>query len=290
MKHIESIREIAYGYLKNIYDLANESYDERKLKNDFFELKEIYYGFKRNNFPKSITDEIKNKLSESFEKRLSHIKKESYDLLYEFYEKFFLKTRYFMRNEPNGYGYQIIDRCGFIKVYDTYVSEKAEEAQKIIYESLEENGDLKENISELLPSTEGEIPPPKVLVYDSKHHKYHYDVSTPVLLSKTIQKILSEEIGHSFHHPGEEPTLKTGLSAEEIENLPEGTVKEFAKEELKKFNKFLEGWKENKRQYDILEKFLKVDLEKTYVSSSTSKDLLYHYLGNYVDVEELDKV
>lgn len=293
MKYIENIKDIGFVYLRKIYNMSNITFDDQKLKNDFFELKDIYYNsFKRNDYPKKLSDEIKKRLSKSFEERIPHIKKDSYNFLYDFFEEFFLKTRYFLRAEPNGYGYQIIDRCGFTKVYNTYILEKAEDALKIIYDIIKENGTIDqlstEELLEKLPKINTETPPPKVLVYDSKHHKYHYDVSTPELLSKTTQKILSEEIGYSFSHPGEEPTLKTGLSEDEIENLPDGTIKEFAKEELRKFNNFFEEWKENKRHYDILEKFLKVDLDKTYVSSSTSKDLLYHYLEPYVSIEELE--
>ena len=128
---------------------------------------------------------------------------------------------YYTRNAPCGYGYEIIKEEKIDekkKKRRVYFRTYKIELLKSIFDKMKDTGKL----PNVFPNTSSEIPPPKVLVHDTKHFRYHYFVDTPEKLKKTCIKILKERVDEDYYYKPEEPTNDSGIdSLDELDTIPE---------------------------------------------------------------------
>ena len=128
--------------------------------------------------------------------------------------------KYYTRNAPCGYGYEIIKeekidekkkRSLYFRTYDIKLL-------KSIFSKMEET----QKLPDALPNTSSEIPPPRVLVHNTKHFRYHYFVDTPERLKNACIKILKERVEEKYYYKPNEPTNDSGIdSLDELDDIPE---------------------------------------------------------------------
>lgn len=159
------------------------------------------------------------------------------------------------------YFFSIFDRKLKKTLFKSYDEEKTKSAIK----QLRETSDLSQ-----LPSTEGEVPPPKLLVVEEKHGTRSYDVSTPDKLFKASLELVNQRVDNGYYYLGEIGELEydLGLTEEEINKLPEGKVKKYAKE-------LLESIKKHKKSVDFKKRTQKI--LKEAIESQDGK-LAYEFL------------
>ena len=159
---------------------------------------------------------------------------------------------YYLRNHPNGYGYEIIssEPTGVVSprgfkqynrslLFHTYERDLA----RNVFEKFE-NGEVVTDF----PDTSGEVPPMKLLVYRSKHYTAYYNVPTPDSLDKTFRHILKEEWGSCLENwkPTNNIKNESGVtSQEEIDSIPIETVREDVQ---KKWDEYQKKINENTRE------------------------------------------
>jgi hypothetical protein len=127
---------------------------------------------------------------------------------------------YYTRSAPCGYGYEIIkeEKIGEKKKKRSlYFTTYDNELFRSIFYKMKDT----QKLPDALPNTSSEIPPPKVLVHDTKHYRYHYFVDTPEKLKKACIKTLKERVDENYYYKANEPTNDSGIdSLDELDDIP----------------------------------------------------------------------
>ena len=150
---------------------------------------------------------------------------------------------YYMRRNPRGYGWDIMERTPVSDERATYrcLFNSLNDALVQRYFDQFESGNIVTNF----PDTSHETYPEKILIHRTKHFTAHYSVPTLEILEKTYRYVLTQEYSDSIQHMKPENMIHNDsgvTSPEEIESIPVEKVRE---EVRLKWNKYMKEIKEN---------------------------------------------
>lgn len=245
-----------------------EEYGLDKNTTDFICMWDLHYKHEKGQeFEKELKDEIKMAFPDKDEEKL----KEIYDIIIYYFEDAKKRRRFFMRGNPAGFGYEVIDRNSgnFKLMLHTYDKEKGEAYLK----------ELKKDDGAKAPDTSDEIPPHN-LFHVSDHHGTHYFyVSTErEFITKAVEFIINQ-VKHGMYHKPEykDDAEYLGMSKEEIENLPEGRVKRLALDEVKQRESNAAYVREHKNAWEIVNEIIDNEDNPEALSFSKITDVLCFY-------------
>ncbi|MFV2016637.1 MAG: hypothetical protein ACC656_14500, partial [Candidatus Heimdallarchaeota archaeon] len=144
------------------------------------------------------------------------------------------KIEVYSRRNPNGYGYEIIKeteidkkrtRYHFQRIFHSYNPELINEIITKINSS--------SKIPETWPDISKEVPPIRILRFESKHYNYHFDVQTPEKFEKAARKIMKEESESYGYYPPDPPQNDSGI--QNVEELKKIGIDTLRKEVEQKF-------------------------------------------------------
>lgn len=165
------------------------------------------------------------------------------------------KPRLFVRNEPNGFGYQVIDRLGgpnearkFKVLFHTPNNAKANDAMACLIEN------------KPLPSTDGDVWPPLIIHLREKHGDWNIAVHTIKELFENCIRIVKRRHKEGWYLAPEKVAPKElGLSEIQIGKIPEGVIKKIAIEALGQYKKELAFYEEYKKIWEEINKAINGD-------------------------------
>ena len=191
---------------------------------------------------------------------------------------------YISRNNPDGYGYEIIKkvpidekRSKYSLVFHSYNRELVKSIMDRFMEG--------EIVSEF-PDTSDEVPPMKLLVYRSKHYTSYYNVPTPESLDKTFRYILKQEYKDYLKgmNPNNLIENNSGVnSQEEIDSIPIETVRNDVQKKWDSYQKNIKRNEIENKDYENLR--LVVDEDK-----GNSRNAMDVYESERWDIETISEI
>jgi len=191
---------------------------------------------------------------------------------------------YISRNQPMGYGYEIISKTPIdekrIK-YDLVFHSYNRDLVKSTMDRF-----MKGEVVTDFPDTSDEVPPMKILVYRSKHYTNYYNVPTPESLDKTFRHILKQEWNDCLEKwkPINDINNDSGVtSQEEIDSIPVDDVREDVQ---RKWDEYQKKIKKNKWEMNDWEN-LRLVVREDKGSAKNAMDT--HEAGNW-EIENLTEI
>ena len=156
------------------------------------------------------------------------------------------KEPYFVRHTPRGLGYEIIKREGWIGVYETPDSDQAKEALKYF---LNGKGDKAPKPSENWPI--------KILKFEEKHGDRYFVIRKPEELYKIALATIIERKKIGWYYKPEKPNFEIALNDEQINALPNDTLKEAAIKQRRVLQREVDSYNEYAADYNLMIKAIK---------------------------------
>lgn len=162
---------------------------------------------------------------------------------------------YFTRNNPNGYGYEIMKKVlieGTKNISYTLIFRSYNKILVVNVMDVFMSGEIVTDF----PDTSTEIPPPKILVSHFKHWDGYYDVSTPKLLNNTYRHILKEVYSDNIdsYAPLTDIVNDTGVeSQEELDKIPNDiALKDIVQKKWNEYQEKIKCVMNDSKSYDNL--------------------------------------
>lgn len=242
------------NYRKEFKETLIEKYNYDDNKGGYVSIYDTYYDYEKG---KNVNDDLMLKIMDVFESRDKKIHQEIFDLVINLYKKEKKSRKYFTRKNPNGYGYEVLERTSkkspmFNLLFHSYDIDKTKTVYNI----------LKDETFEDFPDTSDEIPPVKILLIGGKHGNLFFRVDTPEKFKEKVLEILTVGIEHYYSKPSDYNWQNTlGMNEDTIMKLPDGTIKDFAIKEIKYHKDLIDGQNEHNKNWKILDKIIKDGVE-----------------------------